>query len=182
MKTIADAYAASLFEIAHAEGLLARVEKDLDHLKEVLRGQRNLLGFLKGSDTTPEGKRRAIAEIFGDPRSGQNGLSFITLNQLNLLIDQGREREILAMIEAFNSILSAERKKLTAVITTSIPLTEEESNKIEKDLSKATGRSVHLKTRVNEAILGGAIIQIGEKVIDGSIRRQLEELRKQMVK
>jgi F-type H+-transporting ATPase subunit delta len=179
--SIAESYASSLFEIARAEGKLEQVESDLDQLKEVLKNHKDIGAFLKGRDTTPEGKKKALREIFGDYRTNKKGLSPITLNQLNLLIDQEREREIPAMVEAYDQLLSSYRKKLTAVITTSVPLNEEESNKIEKKLSEKTGMSVHLKTRVDEDILGGAIIRIGDNVIDGSIRRHLEELRKNMI-
>ena len=178
--SIAESYATSLYEIAHAEGALDRVEKDLDHLKEVLRREKKLMSFLKGSEVTPEGKRKALAEIFGYPPSSKDSLSPIILNHLNLLIDQEHEREIQAIVEAFDQFVSAHRKKVTAVITTSIPLTEQESKEIEKNLSKATQKAVHLKKRVDETILGGAIIRIGEKVIDGSVRRRLGDLRKKM--
>ena len=175
-RTVADSYASSLFEIAHAERALDRVEKDLDNLKEILRSQRDLVSFLRDRGITPEGKRKALREILN------KDISPIVLNKLDLLIEHGREGDIQRMVEAFENLVSAEKKKATATITTAIPLREEEREKIERELAEATGKSIRLKTRVDKAILGGAIIRINERVIDASLQKHLNDMRESMTK
>lgn len=174
--SVVKGYAESLFGVARSEDLVEVVEDELYTLKEVLQGNAELREFLSNLRIAPEGKKKALKEIFG------KGISPITLNHLNLIIDRGRQRKLVPIIEEFVALAAAAREKVTAEVTTSVPLSEKSAEKLRRALTKATKKQVFLKPRVDPAILGGAIIRVENKIIDGSLRNQLEQIRRSMVK
>lgn len=80
-------------------------------------------------------------------------------------------------VEAYQDILRAYGEIITA-----IPIPEETAKKIEMEISKLLGRGVYLKRSVDESILGGAIIRIGKKTIDGSLRSKLQQMKEKIAK
>jgi F-type H+-transporting ATPase subunit delta len=174
--SVVKGYAEGLFGVARSEDLVEVVEDELYTLKEVLQGNAELKEFLSNLRIAPEGKKKALMEIFG------KGISPITLNHLNLIIDQGRQRKLVPIIEEFSALAAAAREKVTAEVTTSVPLSEKMAEKLRRALTKATKKQIFLKPRVDPSILGGAIIRVENKIIDGSLRNQLEQIRRSMVK
>lgn len=174
--SVVKGYAEALFQVAKSEDLVEVVEDELLKLKEVLQENSELKEFLNNLRIAPEGKKKALMEIFG------KGTSPITLNHLNLIIDQGRQRKIVAIIEEYFRLAAAAREKITAEVVTSVPLSEEMAEKLRRQLTKVTKKQVFLKSRVDPSILGGAIVRIENKIIDGSVRHQLEGMRQTMVK
>jgi len=169
-------YAESLFQIAQAEGMLDRIEEELTRLKNTLESNAEVREFLSNLQISSEGKKNAVAQIFGEK------VSTITLNWLNLVIDQGRQRRLPQIIEVFFTLAQESREKVTAEVITSVPLTEELIQRLEKELSKASKKQVFLKPMIDESILGGVIVKIENKIIDGSIKHRLEEIKQEMVK
>jgi F-type H+-transporting ATPase subunit delta len=169
-------YARALFELARAEDAVERVEEDLRRLKEVLETHPELLGFLKEGRIQHEGKRRAIGELFEDR------VHPVVVDTLITISNQDRNRRLPAIIEAFEAITTAERKRITGEVVTAIPLGEETVRRMAKELERRTGKNVQLYQRVDPAILGGAIIKVGGQIIDGSLRRKLSEIREQMTR
>jgi F-type H+-transporting ATPase subunit delta len=169
-------YAEALFQVVQAEEVLDRVEEELTRLKNALETNAEVKGFLSNLQISPEGKKSAMSQIFGEK------VSTITLNWLNLVIDQGRQRRLPNIIEAFFTLAQESREKVTAEVITSVPLTEDLIQRLEKELSKASKKQVFLKPMIDESILGGVIVKIENKIIDGSVKHRLEEIKQEMVK
>ncbi|NIS61666.1 MAG: F0F1 ATP synthase subunit delta [Proteobacteria bacterium] len=174
--SVVKGYAEALFQVAKSEDIIEVVEDELYRLKEVLQGNAELREFLSNLRIASEGKKKAVMEIFG------KGVSPVTLYHLNLVIDQGRQRKLLPIIEEFFSLAAAAREKVTAEVITSVPLSEKMAEKLRRALTKATKKQVFLKPRVDPSILGGAIVRVENKIIDGSLRHRLEQMRRAMVK
>jgi len=173
--SVVKGYASSLFHVAQSEDLVELVEDELHRLKEVLQENSELREFLSNLRIAPEGKKKAVVEIFG------RGVSSVTLNHLNLVIDQGRQRKLLPIIEEYFALAAAAREKVTAEVITSFPLSEKMAEKLRRALTRATKKQVFLKPRVDPSILGGAIVRVENKIIDGSLRHRLERMRRAMV-
>jgi len=169
-------YAEALFQVARAEEALDRVEEELTRLKASIESNAEVKEFLSNLQISSEGKKSAMSQIFSDK------VSTITLNWLNMVIDQGRQRKLPNMIEAFFVLAQESREKVTAEVITSVSLSDELLQRLEKELSKASKKRVFLKPMVDESILGGAIIKIENKILDGSVRHRLEEMKQEMVK
>ncbi|MDO9349838.1 MAG: ATP synthase F1 subunit delta [Deltaproteobacteria bacterium] len=169
-------YAEALFQVARAEESLDRVEEELTRLKNGLESNAEVKEFLSNLQISPEGKKSALFQIFGEK------ISTLTLNWINLVIDQGRQRRLPNIIEAFFTLAQESREKITAEVITSVPLSEDLVQRLEKELSRASKKQVFLKQMVDESILGGVIVKIENKIIDGSVKHRLEEMKQEMVK
>jgi F-type H+-transporting ATPase subunit delta len=167
-------YARALLEIAQAETVIQRIEEELFRLRELLKSNPNLLEFLKDPNVTREGKRQALAELF------QGRVHSLVLNALITVSDNDRANRLPAIIEEFIALAAASRQKVSGEIITAIKLDDAMLARLSAELSRITGKSVQLFQKVDPAILGGAIIQVGEQVIDGSLRRKLNQIRENL--
>lgn len=169
------AYARALLEMAQAENAVDRVADDLFRLGELVKANPALLQFLKDANVTREGKRQALAELF------QNRVHSLVLDMLITISDVDRANRLAAIIEEFIAQASAARKKVSGEVVTAVPLDAATLQRMAAELSRVTGRNVDLLQRVDPAILGGAIIQVGEQIIDGSLRRKLEQIKSKLL-
>lgn len=169
-------YAEALFQLARAEESVDRVEEELTRLKNGLESSAEVKEFLSNLQISPEGKKSALFQIFGEK------ISMLTFNWINLVIDQNRQRRLPNIIEAFFTLAQESREKITAEVITSFPLSEDLVQRLEKELSRASKKQVFLKPMVDESILGGVIVKIENKIIDGSVKHRLEEMKQEMVK
>ncbi|MBM4277161.1 MAG: ATP synthase F1 subunit delta [Deltaproteobacteria bacterium] len=169
-------YAEALFQLARAEESVDRVEEELTRLKNGLESSAEVKEFLSNLQISPEGKKSALFQIFGEK------ISTLTFNWINLVIDQSRQRRLPNIIEAFFALAQESREKITAEVITSVPLSEDLVQRLEKELSRASKKQVFLKPMVDESILGGVIVKIENKIIDGSVKHRLEEMKQEMVK
>jgi F-type H+-transporting ATPase subunit delta len=173
---LVEAYAEALFQVVRAEGMMDRVEEELSHLKKTLDSNAELREFLSNPQISSAGKKDALFKIFGD------GVSHVTLHWLDMVVDQERQRRLPVIIEAFLILTQESREKVTAEIITSVPLSEDLAKRLESQLSKVTKKRVFLKPIVDDSILGGVIVKVAGKVIDGSVRTRLEEIKREMIK
>ncbi len=171
---ISTGYARALFEMAQAEGVVSRVEEELFRLRELLKANPELLQFLKDPNVRPEGKRQALGDLF------QGRVHPLVLSTLISLSDQDRAGRVLHVIEEFSTIAAAARQTVTGEVTVAVTLDDATLTRLATELSRVTGKNVKLLQRVDPAILGGAIITVGEQIIDGSLRRKLDQLKEKL--
>ncbi len=171
---IVSAYAEALFRLASAEEMVDRVEEELHELERLYRDNAEMKEFINSPRIKAEGKKDALVELLGDK------LSRIALNHMHLIIDQERGRMLPQIAEEYYRLAGEARAKVTAEVVTAFEIDDQTRSKLCEQLGRLTKKDVHLRARVDESILGGAIVRIGDKVLDGSIRSKLKQLRKQM--
>lgn len=168
-------YAEALFKVAKAENSLDNVEEELSRLKNLLSKSGELKEFIHNARIDTSEKKGALIEVLG------KDTTLITLNFLNLIIDQNRQRELPEIIDEYFNLTSSFRNKITAYVISSVPLTEDLIREMEKMLSNLARKDVLIKNEVDEAIIGGFIIRIKEKVLDASIQGQFRKLKEKIV-
>ena len=169
-------YAEALFQVARAEESIDRVEEELTRMKDSLESNAEVKEFMNNLQISPEGKKSALSQIFGEK------ISPIVLNWINMVIDQGRQRKLSNILEAFFGLAQETREKETAEVISSAPLSEDHVQRLEKELSRPSKKHVFLKPMVDESILGGVIVKMENKIIDGSVKHRLEKIKQEMVK
>lgn len=167
-------YARALLELAQAEAVVVRVEEEMFRLRELLKSNPALLEFLKDTNVTREGKRQALVELF------QGRVHPLLLNVLLTISDTDRTSRLQQIIEEFVTLAAAVRQKVSGEIITTIRLDDATLARLCAELSRITEKSVQLFQKVDPAILGGAIIKVGEQVIDGSLRRKLNQIKENL--
>jgi F-type H+-transporting ATPase subunit delta len=172
---IVSAYAEALFRLASAEEITDRVEDELHELERLYKDNAEMKEFINNPRIKAEGKKDALVELLGDK------LSRVTLNHMHLMIDQERGRMLPHIAEEFYRLAAEKRAKVTAEVVTAVPISDETRQRLGEQLGKLTKKEVFLRARVDESVLGGAIVRVGDKVLDGSVRTKLNQMKKQMV-
>lgn len=165
------AYASALFEVARSEGSLDEVEDELFRFSRILAGSDELRTTLT-DPAIPTSRRLGIVE---DLLAGRS--SPVTANLVAFVVGAGRARELPAIIERLVERAAAERSRAVAEVRSAIPLTEDQRTRLAAALQRATGKAVEVKVVVDPSILGGLVAQVGDTVIDGSVRTRLNQLR-----
>jgi len=173
--SLAGRYASALFDLASEAGTVTAVESDLDRLTQALRESAELSALIRN----PEVSRSALGRVLGG--IGEHlGLAPLTRNFLGVLAKNRRASDLPAVIRAFHAIAAAQRGEVSAEVASAHPLTDEQLTSLEQKLRAREGRTVKLKSRVDPDLLGGLVVTVGSKRIDGSIRTRLNSLAQAM--
>ena len=169
---LAGRYATALFELASADKQLDQVARDLLRLDAMIKASDDLERLIRSPIISRHDQGRALATILKE-----SGMCKLTLNFVGTVAKNRRLFSISEIISAYNSLLAYHLGKSTAEIVTAITLTDKQITQISKSLKKAIGSDVAIKAKVDEKVLGGLIIKIGSKMVDGSLRTKLQQLR-----
>ena len=165
------AYAEALFAVARAEGPLAEIEDELFRVAQVIRGNDELRDKLADPHIPVATRQQIVVDLLGGKAQPA------TTNLVSLVVGNGRVRDLPAIVDALVSKVAQEANKEVAEVRSAIPLTDDQRSRLADALGKATGKQVEVKVIVDPSIKGGIIAQVGDTVIDGSIRRRLDQLK-----
>ncbi len=124
--------------------------------------------------------RIAAADKMGLAEKALAGVDPLVLNLARLLVHRGRTALAPQIAEAFQELLDAERGIAHALVTTAVPLSDDETRAVAEKLSAISDKQVVVETQVDEGIIGGLVARIGDKLIDGSTRSQLAALKRRL--
>jgi ATP synthase F1 delta subunit len=171
MAEVARVYAEAFFDVAKQKGTLDEVGVQLGEFVDALDRDRDLQVFFFSphfsSAEKADGLERALEGA--DPE---------LVNFLELLIEKNRMTEIFRIRRQFEELWKQENKRIDVTVTSAVELDPSVVEKIGEEIERQTGRKVELASRVEDDILGGIVLQVGNMVLDASIRSRLEKLRK----
>jgi F-type H+-transporting ATPase subunit delta len=165
------AYADALFEVARAEGTLGDVEEELFRFAQALEVSDELREALSDAHT-PAARRQQIVEDL----LGGRALP-ITTALVSMVVGAGRARDLPAIVRQLVERSAAEANKEVAEVRSAIDLTPDQRTRLAQALNAATGKQVEVKVIVDPSVLGGIVAQVGDTVIDGSVRSRLDQLK-----
>jgi len=175
MEEIATVYARSLFEVAKDQDKLDVVRDQLGAFADAMSETRELQVFFFSpyfsTQEKEDGLKRAVTDT--DP---------VVLNFLELLIEKHRMPVIFRVRATYDRMWEEENKLLPVEITSAIELDKDIVKQLGDRISEQTGRKVELSSRVEPDILGGIVVQVGNSVLDASVRNRLDQLRRQVAK
>jgi F-type H+-transporting ATPase subunit delta len=167
------AYARAMFDVARAEGDLARIGDELFRFARALEGSDELREALTDPHL-PASKRQQIVE---DLLGGKADPSTIAL--VGMAVGTGRARELPAIIDSLVAMSAAQANRAVAEVRSAIDLTDDQRTRLAAAIESATGKQVEVKVVVDPTILGGIVTTVGDTVLDGSVRTRLERLKQQ---
>lgn len=168
-------YASALFDLASEQGLVTAVESDLDKLGDALRQSADLADLIRNPKIGREAAGKAM-----DAVAGVLNLSDLTKNFLGVLAANRRLGALTDIVRAFSAIAAAQRGEVAAEVTSAHPLTDAQLAELAQKLKAREGKEIKLKANVDPDILGGLVVRIGSRQIDGSIRTRLNSLAQAM--
>ena len=177
-KTAAIRYARALLDVAVKEQAdLERIENDLSQFADLFKQYPLLEKVLLNPAVPVPRKRAAVADLLAQAR-----FTPIVTKLLTLLADRDRLVLIPDLLASYRDRLLEHRGVVRAEVTTASTLDPGRADAIRQGLAALTGRTVQLATKIDPAIVGGLIAQIGSTVYDGSVARQLEKMRERLTK
>jgi ATP synthase F1 delta subunit len=175
VQEIAEVYARSLFEVAKEHDVLDRVHDELGEFEEALDGSRELQIFFFAPYFSSEEKKEGIGKIVdgGDER---------LVRFLELLAERHRMPALFRIRREFDELWAEENKLLPVTITSAVELDKSTVKRIGDEIQDRTGRRIELTTSVDPDVIGGLAMQVGNLIMDATIRARLERLRKEVAK
>ena len=171
MAEAARVYAEALFEAGKDRGKLDALQSQLAQFTDAVDGNRELQVFLfspyLSTADKVDGLKRAIS-----------GAEPELTNFLELLAEKHRMPEIFRIRRQLDELWKKENRRLDVTVISAVELDEAVIRKIGQEVERQTGEEVDLASRVDDGILGGIVLQVGNMVLDASIRTRLEKLRK----
>ena len=164
-------YADALFAVAAAEGDLAAVEDELFRFAQALRSD-DQLGSTLADQGVPVSRRQQVVEDLLGGRA-----SATTTALVSMVVGAGRATDLPAIVDALVERSAASRNKSVATVRSAIDLTAEQRDRLASAINTRTGRDVEISVVIDPTVLGGVVTEIGDDIIDGSVRRRLNQLR-----
>lgn len=166
-------YAKSLLDLAVEQNSLEAVLQDMTGIQEVCKVSRDFTGMLR-SPIIKADKKTAVVEAVLGSRISPLSKAFV-----NLLIGKGRESVLPEIATSFLQQYKALKNIRTATLTTAVPATDALKAAMQAKVEAASpGQTVELKAVVDPAIIGGFVLEVGDRIVDASVRRDLIDVRK----
>lgn len=164
-------YASALLDVARSEGALADVEDELFRFSRVLEGNDELRTTLTDI-ALPVSRRQQIVEDLLGGRANP-----VTTSLASMVVGTGRARDLTAIVAELVKLSAAEANREVAQVRSAIELSDDQKQRLTAALEAATGKKIELKVIIDPTVLGGLIAQVGDTVIDGSVKSSLAQLK-----
>jgi F-type H+-transporting ATPase subunit delta len=171
---VAIKYATALFRTAKSASEVESISRDLLVISDLLKKNPRLKQLLESPRVLEKDKKQLLDATFA-PHISEALLSF-----LQLVINKHRIEYLMAMAEDFQKLVKENQGIVEAQLVTARSLDRSLADQIREQIEKGTGKRVEMKTKIDPHLVGGAIIILGDKIIDRSIRHQLNQLKEQM--
>jgi F-type H+-transporting ATPase subunit delta len=173
---VASRYAQALVTASKTEGVMADVADSYAAVVQVMTRNPDLPSFLEGPQVAEDEKKELLSSLFS------SRIEPILLRFFNLLIDKNRIEYLSEIGETYAALVEREQGFARAVVTTAIPLPDDLEQVLSDKLAALTGAKIVLEKKVNPTVLGGVSVTVGDQVIDGTVRTQLDQLRDYLAK
>ncbi len=166
-----DSYAEALYTIAANEQQVDEVADELFRFARVFESSDELRDALIDPHLPASRRQQIVEDLLGGKATE------VTTSLISMVVGVGRARDLPAIIDRVVEMSARQNQKAVAEVRSAIELTEDQRARLTAALSTATGRAVEIKVIVDPTVLGGVVAQIGDTVIDGSVRHRLSQLR-----
>ena len=174
-KLVSKTYGDALFAIAMEESRLDELFEAAKVVKEVWDSNEEFRNVLNHPEIVKESKLKMLEEVFA------NRVPKEIVGLLVLLVSKGRANEISTVFEYFIGLVKEEKKIAKVDVTTAVALSDEQKEQLVAKLEETTKyESFEMNYQVDEALIGGMVIRIGDRVVDSSIKTKLYEMSREL--
>jgi F-type H+-transporting ATPase subunit delta len=173
MEEIARVYSQALFEVAKEKDSLGEIHEQLGQFADALAEDRDLQVFFFSPYFSSSEKREGIGKMLDDANAE-------LVNFLELLAEKHRIPALFRVRRRFDELWAAEDERLEVTVTSAIELDQSVIDSIGAEIEKKTGKTIELSSQVDPDIVGGLVLQVGNRVLDASIRSRLDNLRREV--
>jgi len=172
LKSASLQYANALADIALQQGAADPVLKQLAELNATLSGSAELRNFLESPAVSRTDKHAVVEKI-----ATRLGSSKILRNFLFVVVDHRRTAALPEMIESFQQVIRQRQGLAEAQVASATPLSDAQKSNLLQTLERKTGKKLQATYSLDPALLGGAVVRIGDTIYDGSLKNRLSQMR-----
>lgn len=172
MASAAGRYASALFDLAKDQDAIDQTERDLSAFGNLLEESADLRQLVRSPVYSADDQQKALKGILD-----KGGVSGLTSNFLQLVARNRRLFAVEDMVRAFKTLAADARGEVRAEVTSAHPLSEEQAAALKEQLVASVGKDVNIDAHVDPALLGGLVVKLGSRMIDTSLRTQLNNLK-----
>ncbi len=171
---VASRYAEALFEVGEESNSTTKLYEELNAVVDIMKSDKDFYNVLK-SPLVPKGDKKNIIENVFNNRIDNNLKNFF-----KILIDKDRMTSIFIIQKTFKDLLNEKNNVIEGEAVSAIPMSKEEIKQLEANLSSKYNKNVTLENIVDKTILGGILVRLGNKEIDGTVKTRLENLKEEL--
>ena len=171
MSDRSDLYAQAMYDLIAAEGGANEVQDELFRFSRILDSNDELRQTLQDPHIPIERRVQIVEDLLGGRASG------LTTSLVSLVVFNGRVRELASMVDKLLELHAAGGEKVVAEVRSAVALTDDQKARLATALKQRTGKDVDIIVVIDPSVIGGVVTQIGDTVIDGSVRQRLSQLR-----
>lgn len=173
-KLVSKTYSDALFEVGLENNSLEVLLEELSFIEKSFLEYPDFLELFRTPRVSIEERKSIMTSIFGGKISDE------MLNFLKVILDKRRASEIFDIKNEFEIAVHKHNNILEATVISAVEMNEEQSAKIIKRLSAVTGNDIIIKNKIDDTLIGGVVIYIGDKIIDGSVKKKLSDLKEEL--
>ncbi|MBN2400888.1 MAG: ATP synthase F1 subunit delta, partial [Spirochaetes bacterium] len=174
-KEVAKVYAGALLDIGVENNILPRIEEELGFLAELIQQDKELMLYLNAPVISKDKKKELIGKLFSDKFCPE------MVNFLSVLIDNDRQSLAPEINKNLIDLIDQKNNRQKVKIITSVKLEADVLKGIVNSISNKLKKEVVIEEFIDESILGGIVIRIGDTLIDGSIAKDLNIMRAKLI-
>lgn len=164
-------YAQALLAVAATEDQPAVIEDELFAVGEALRNNDDLLAAVSDQRFGLEQRQSVVEDLLGKRASK------VTIALVSMVVGTGNAAHLPDIVDAMAELAAKNRSRVLAKVRSAIELTPDQKTRLTQAIKTATGNDVEIRVIIDESVLGGLITEIGDDVIDGSVRKRQLQLR-----
>ena len=168
-------YSRAMFLLAQEEGKLVEYGQELQSLASDIEGTPELKAYLESPMIPRQAKQEAVQKIF----AGE--LSPMVLNFLHLLLDKQRISSLGEIVRQYENFSNEAQGIIVADVTTARDLSDSLGERLMAKLGEITGKKIKRRKHLDEKLLGGAGVRMGDRLIDGSLKSRMKALEAQLL-
>ncbi len=167
-------YAKAVLSLAQDQKVSEAVNEDMVSIRQTIAENKELQAALKSPVIKSETKRNVVKGIFSKAHATTQGM-------MDLLVDNNRIDQLATVAEKYIILFEEQKGKETAVVTTAVPLSAELEQKVLNKVKELTGNEVSIENKIDESIIGGFILRVGDLQYNASIAGKLNNLKREFV-
>jgi F-type H+-transporting ATPase subunit delta len=175
MLAVAEVYARALFELARERDREESIARQLGELAGLLDRDAQFAAFVTSDAIDGESRGRSLERMF------RGRLEDTLLDTLLVMNEKGRLGLLKGLHERFEHVLHTGHNEVEVTVTSAVPLEKRERKTLLDEFRQMTGKEVVLREQVSESVLGGIVVQIGDRLMDASLATRLKGLRRNLL-
>ncbi|MFC3810330.1 ATP synthase F1 subunit delta [Lacihabitans lacunae] len=168
---VAYRYAKALIDLANEQGVVKEVNEDMSFFEQICKENDNFVAVMANPIVRHDKKLNILKKIF------ENNVNKVTFTIFGVLTKKNREKLIYPIAKEFQKLYNLQTGVEVISVTSAVELTNDQKEQFKKIVAEVTKRDIILNENIDESLIGGYVLRVGDTQIDTSVKKKLNELK-----